>query len=231
MAADSKTLKIGFLVFSGVTQLDFTGPYEVFTKFPDAAVHIVSKDGGPFVVDGGMTVLADASFASCPALDLICVPGGPGTNAMLTDTHTLDFVRQQAATCRFVTSVCTGALILGAAGLLKGKRATTHWLSHDMLSAFGATPVHARVVKDGGVITGGGVTAGLDFAFVVAAELFGEETAKTIQLALEYDPQPPFDAGTPDKAPEKLIDACRASAAKRLEERRKAVSQAAAKLG
>jgi cyclohexyl-isocyanide hydratase len=141
------------------------------------------------------------TFGECPALDVLCVPGGGGVNALLQDAETLDFLRAQAARARYVTSVCTGSLVLGAAGLLKGRKATTHWLSHDFLQKFGAVPVKARVVRDGNLITAGGVTAGIDFGLTVVAELVGKDQAQAIQLALEYAPQPPFHAGTPEEAP------------------------------
>jgi cyclohexyl-isocyanide hydratase len=221
---------IGMLLFPGITQLDMTGPYEVFTKFLEASVHLVAKDMQPVTADGGMQILPTTAFADCPALDLICVPGGPGVNALLNDDIVLDFVQAQAKGARYVTSVCTGALVLGAAGLLKGKRATTHWMSRDMLAAFGGTPVNERMVFDGNVITGGGVTAGIDFALAVAAEAFGPDLAKTIQLGIEYDPQPPFDAGSPDRAGPELVARVRAAAASRQAERQKAVNSAAAKL-
>src|SRR3989440_2371858 len=154
---------IGLLLFPDITQLDLTGPYEVFIKFPDARVHLVWKSREPVIAGGGMQLMPDMTFAECPQLDLICVPGGAGMNALLDDAETLDFIRAQASGARYVTSVCTGALVLGAAGLLKGKRAATHWMSRDMLAAFGALPVNERVVVDGNVITGGGVTAGGGF--------------------------------------------------------------------
>jgi cyclohexyl-isocyanide hydratase len=222
---------IGLLLFPDITQLDMTGPYEVFIKFPDAKVHLVWKSREPVTAGGGMRIVPDMTFAECPQLDLICVPGGAGMNALLNDAETLGFIRAQAKGARYVTSVCTGALVLGAAGLLKGKRAATHWMSREMLSAFGATPVAERVAVDGNVITGGGVTAGIDFALTVAAEAFGPELAQAIQLGIEYDPHPPFDCGAPERADPALVEKTRAAAAKRQEERQIAVEQAAAKLG
>ena len=222
--------QVGLLLFPAITQLDMTGPYEVFSKLPEARVHLVAKDLQPVTAEGGMRILPTTCFADCPALDLICVPGGAGVNALLNDDIVLDFVRKQAKSTRYVTSVCTGALVLGAAGLLAGKRATTHWMSRDMLAAFGATSVHARTVIDGNVITGGGVTAGIDFALALAAEAFGPDLAKSIQLGIEYDPQPPFDAGSPERAGPELVARARAAAASRQSERQKAVDRAAAKL-
>ncbi len=221
---------IGLLLFPDITQLDMTGPYEVFIKFPDARVHLVWKTKAPVTAGGGMQIMPTVTFADCPQLDLICVPGGAGVNPLLNDDETLDFIRAQAKGARYVTSVCTGALVLGAAGLLKGKRAATHWISREMLSAFGATPVAERVVVDGNVITGGGVTAGIDFALTVAAEAFDADLARSIQLGIEYDPHPPFDAGSPERAGAQLVEKTRAAASKRQSERQAAVDQAAAKL-
>ncbi len=222
---------IGLLLFPNLTQLDLTGPYEVFTKFPDAQVHLLWKNKEPVAAGGGMRLLPNATFAECPRLDLICIPGGAGMNPLLNDAETLDFVRKQAAGARYVTSVCTGALVLGAAGLLRGKRATTHWMSLSMLAAFGCEPVAERVVVDGNVITGGGVTAGIDFALTVAGEVLGAEAARRIQLGMEYDPRPPFDAGSPARADAGLVAAVREGAAARQTEREAAVREAAERLG
>ena len=222
--------RIGLLLFPDITQLDMTGPYEVFTKFPEAEVRLFWKTLEPVKAGGGMRIVPDTTFADCPQLDLICVPGGAGMNPLMEDAETLAFLRQQAPGARYVTSVCTGALVLGAAGLLKGKRATTHWMSHELLSAFGATPIAERVVVDGNVITGGGVTAGIDFALRVAAEAFSEDLAKAIQLGIEYDPHPPFNAGSPEGAGPAVTERARSSAAKRQAERAAIAARAAAKL-
>ena len=222
--------EIGFLLFPDITQLDLTGPYEVFIKFPEARVHLVWKSRVPVVAGGGLQMIPSTTFAECPPLDLVCIPGGAGVNPLLNDPEVLDFVRRQAAHARYVTSVCTGALVLGAAGLLRGKRAATHWMSREMLKAFGATPVAERVAIDGNTITGGGVTAGIDFALEVAAVAFGVDLAKVIQLGMEYDPHPPFDAGSPERAGPVLVEQARASAATRQAERQAAVDKAAAKL-
>ena len=222
--------QIGLLLFPNLTQLDMTGPYEVFTKFPDSDVHLVWKTLDPVKAGGGMALLPSTTFEDCPQLDLICVPGGAGMNALLNDEETLDFVRRQAAGARYVTSVCTGSLVLGAAGLLQGKRATSHWMSHAMLAAFGCEPVNARVVVDGNVITGGGVTAGIDFALTVAGELLGAEAARKIQLGMEYDPQPPYDAGSPERADPAMVAAVQEAAAARQSEREAAVQEAAGRL-
>ena len=178
-----------------------------------------------------MRLMPTTTFADSPRLDLVCVPGGAGMNALLNDEETLDFVRRQASGARYVTSVCTGSLVLGAAGLLRGKRATTHWMSLPMLAAFGCEPVAERVVVDGNLVTGGGVTAGIDFALTVAGEWFGAETARRIQLGIEYDPRPPFDAGAPERADASLVATVREAAAARQGEREAAVARAAARLG
>lgn len=223
-------IQIGLLLFPNLTQLDLTGPYEVFTKFPNADVHLLWKTVDPVTAGGGMQLLPTTTFAECPQLDLVCVPGGAGMNALLNDEETLNFVRRQASGARYVTSVCTGSLVLGAAGLLKGRRATTHWMSLPMLAAFGCEPVAERVVVDGNVITGGGVTAGIDFALTVAGEWFGAETARRIQLGIEYDPHPPYGVGAPERASASLVASVREAAAVRQGEREDAVRRAAARL-
>ena len=177
----AEPLNIGFLLFPRLTQLDLTGPYEVFSRLPGATVRLLWKALEPVRADTGIGMLPDTTLAECPPLDLVCVPGGPGVAALMEDAEVLGFLRRQAAGARYVTSVCTGALVLGAAGLLRGKRATTHWSSHDLLSSLGATPVSARVVRDGNLFTGGGVTAGIDFALTIAAEVAGPEAAQAIQ--------------------------------------------------
>ena len=218
--------QIGLLLFPRLTQLDLTGPYEVFIRFPDSDVHLVAKSPDPVVADGGLRLLPSTTLAECPKLDLVCVPGGAGMNPLLNDRETLDFLQRQAAGARYVTSVCTGALVLGAAGFLRGKRATTHWMSLLMLAAFGCEPMAERVVVDGNVITGGGVTAGIDFALTVASEWFGAETAKKIQLGIEYAPHPPFDSGTPERADAAIVAALREAAEARQSERESAVDEA-----
>lgn len=194
------TLTIGFLLFDDITQLDFTGPLQVLSRVPGAKVHLVGKTLDPVRTDCGPFILPDTTIEACPDLDLICIPGGFGVDAAMQDAEIVDFVKRQGAQARYVTSVCTGAFILGAAGLLAGRQATTHWRYHELLTAFGAEPVKARVVRDGNLFTGGGVTAGIDFAFTVVVELAGETVAQAIQLGLEYDPHPPVDCGSPDKA-------------------------------
>ena len=205
------TLHIGFLVFPGVQQLDLTGPHDVLASLPDAAVHLVWKSREPVASSSGLALTPTHTFADCPPLDVICIPGGSGINALLLDAETIAFVQQRAANARYVTSVCTGALLLGVAGLLRDRRATTHWRFHTLLERLGAVPVRERVVRDGNLITGGGVTAGIDFALTIAAELVGDEEAQAIQLQLEYAPEPPFDAGTPDTARPEIVVRVRAA--------------------
>lgn len=219
----------GLLLFPDLTQLDMTGPYEVFAKFPDSEVHLLWKTLDPVTAAGGMRLLPSTTFADCPQLDLVCVPGGAGMNPLLNDEEVLDFLRRQAPGARYVTSVCTGSLVLGAAGLLRGKRATTHWMSLPMLAAFGCEPVAERVVVDGNIVTGGGVTAGIDFALTVAGELLGAEAAQQIQLGIEYNPAPPFDAGSPDRAGASVVAAVREAAAARQLEREAGIERAAAR--
>jgi cyclohexyl-isocyanide hydratase len=221
---------IGFLVFPDVQQLDLTGPYEVFASWPEAELHLVWKDRAPLRASTGLQLTPTTSFADCPPLDVICAPGGRGINALLGDDEVLAFLRQQARTARYVTSVCTGALALGAAGLLAGKRATTHWAYRDLLAPFGATATHARVERDGALVTGGGVTAGIDFALALVAEMAGRETAESIQLLMEYAPAPPFDSGSPETAPPAVVEKFRARSAENRAERERLVAAAAARL-
>jgi len=193
---------IGFIIFPDLTQLDFTGPLQVLSRLPQSATHIVAKSETPVPSDCGLGLVPTHSFANCPPLDLLCVPGGSyGVVRAIGDREIIEFVRRQAGAAKYVTSVCTGAFILGVAGLLKGRRATTHWAFTDLLPLVGATHEKARVVRDGNVITAGGVTSGIDFGLTIAAEIAGETTAQTIQLGIEYDPAPPFDSGHPDRAP------------------------------
>ena len=193
---------IGFVIFPDLTQLDFTGPLQVLSRLPQSATHLVAKSATPVPSDCGLGLVPTHTFANCPPLDLICIPGGSeGVAGIINDRETIEFVREQAGAAKYVTSVCTGAFVLGVAGLLKGRRATTHWAYTGLLPLVGATHEKARVVKDGNVITGGGVTAGIDFGLSVVAEIAGETVARKIQLGIEYDPAPPFDSGHPDKAP------------------------------
>ena len=223
-------IQIGILLFPNVTQLDATGPAQVLSRVPGAKVHMIWKTKEPIPTDAGFSILPTTTFADCPKLDVICVPGGAGQAALMTDEETLGFLRRQAATARYVTSVCTGSLVLAAAGLLKGYKAGCHWAWREMLKPFGAEPVAERVVRDRNRITGGGVTAGIDFGFVVASELAGEEAAKMIQLFLEYDPKAPFDCGSPEKAGEARVAKAREMMARLLAERQKTTAAAAAAL-
>lgn len=209
------TTHIGMLLFPGLTQLDLTAPYELVHRVPDAEVHLVWKNLDPVRTEAGFGMLPDTTIASCPPLDVLFVPGGFGQRAAAADDEVLTFVREQGQRAKWVTSVCTGSLLLGAAGLLDGYEATTHWAYVDLLEAFGARYVKRRVLVDRNRITAGGVTAGIDFGLTLVAELAGEETARTLQLALEYDPAPPFDGGHPDRADPVLV----ASVRKRLRER------------
>jgi cyclohexyl-isocyanide hydratase len=223
-------LDVGLLLFPEMTQLDMTGPYEVFVSLPRTTVHLVWKTLDPVATSGGLRMLPTTTFADCPKLDVICVPGGPGQVALMKDAEVLGFLREQAETCRFVTSVCTGSLVLGAAGLLRGFRATCHWLSLDQLALLGATPVAERIVMDGNRITGG-VTSGIDFALFVAAQLFGPDVAKEVQLRIEYDPAPPFNSGSPRTADPALVAALTERLKDRQAARRKVTQDAARALG
>jgi cyclohexyl-isocyanide hydratase len=208
---------LGFVIFPGITQLDFTGPFEVLSrlstpgsltapsKFPQAKTHVIAKTTLPVLSDRGLGILPSCTFENCPPLDLICVPGGAGVVEALADAETVDFIRRQSSGAQYVTSVCMGAFLLGAAGLLKGRKAATHWAFVDLLPLVGAKHEKGRVVRDGNIFTSGGVSAGIDFALTIVAELAGADVAKAIQLGIEYDPSPPFDSGHPDKASEAAI--------------------------
>jgi cyclohexyl-isocyanide hydratase len=195
------TVKIGLLLFPGVQLLDFVGPYETFKATPEAETLLIGADMQPLTASCGLPLQPTISFDDCPQLDVICVPGGAGVNPLLRDEGTLSFIRKQAGGARYITSVCTGSLLLGAAGLLKGKKATSHWYAVDFLEKFGAIYTPGRVVRDGNLITAGGITSGIDFGLVMIAELFGQEEAEAVQLGIEYAPQPPFNSGTPETAP------------------------------
>jgi cyclohexyl-isocyanide hydratase len=223
-------IRIGLLLFADLTQLDLTGPYEVFRAVPGVTTLLLAKTLEPVRAATGLRILPDTTLAACPPLDVVCVPGGPGVNAAMEDGEILGFLRGQAAGARYVTSVCTGALVLGAAGLLRGRRATTHWAVHDLLAAFGAVPAPGRVVRDGNLVTGGGVTAGLDFALEVVAELFGALVAQAVQLQIEYAPAPPFDAGSPGTAPAEVLETVRARGAAMRARREEIVARAAGRL-
>lgn len=224
-----KPIDIGILFYPRMTQLDVTGPFEVLARLPGARIHLLWKRIEPITSDVGLTVMPTTTFEDCPRLDVLCVGGGPGRTAVMEDDEVMDFIAQSGSTARYVTSVCAGSLILAAAGLLAGYRSACHWMSRDLLAPMGAIPVDARVVVDRNRISGGGVTAGIDFALKLAAELCGEDVAKRLQLLLEYDPQPPFDI-TEHNAPPALIAEMRASAAPWLQDGLRASERAMARL-
>jgi cyclohexyl-isocyanide hydratase len=198
-------LRVAFLLFPEVTQLDLTGPAQVLSRLGNAKLDLVWKSRDPVPTDAGFSIVPTASFAEVEAADILCVPGGIGVAEVMQDEEAMAWLRQVGAGAQWVTSVCTGSLILGAAGLLKGYRAACHWAWREDLRLFGAEPVAERVVFDRNRVTGGGVTAGIDFAFALMAAIRGETHARLIQLGLEYDPQPPFDSGSPERAGEELL--------------------------
>lgn len=230
-SAAHRPLSVGMVLFADLTQLDLTGPYEVFSRLPGTSVYLVAEAPAPVRTEHGLRITPDATFGSAPALDVLCVPGGPGVDAMMEDEAMLRFLRDRASGASYITSVCTGALLLGAAGLLDGYRAATHWLSRDMLALFGARAVDQRVVIDGNRITGGGVTAGIDLALTVAAEVFGAAVAQRVQLMLEYCAAPPLDGGSPTTAPagvvQEVIASRQAAQARRLAIARRAAARLA----
>ncbi|QGM46245.1 DJ-1/PfpI family protein [Methylocystis heyeri] len=219
---------IVFALYDGMTQLDFTGPHEFLSRAPGAETILASRDGGA-VKSERLEFNGTVPLASVPACDLICVPGGLSATTIACDPVFTAEIRRLGLGARYVTSVCTGSFILGAAGLLLGKRAACHWAWRELLPLFGAFPVAARVVRDGDVITGGGVTAGIDFALTVLAEISGDETAQAIQLGLEYDPRPPFESGSPESAPPEILARCLA-ANESLKKKRRAEAEEAARL-
>ncbi|MEQ0582052.1 DJ-1/PfpI family protein [Pantoea dispersa] len=227
---DSASTSIGLLLFPALTQLDLTGPFEVFARAPDTKVHLIWKNLELVVSDRGMAIQPTTTFDACPALDIICIPGGPGQINLMKDEEVLSFIRAQSKQAKLVTSVCTGSLVLGAAGLLEGYKATTHWASLDQLALLGAEPVNERVVRDRNRITGAGVTSGIDFALSVVSEMFGPDIAQNIQLHMEYDPAPPFDCGSPRSASEEQLKKAQQQVAPFIEKRRQATLKAAARL-
>jgi cyclohexyl-isocyanide hydratase len=224
------SLEIGFLAFPRITQLDLTGPLEVLSHLPGARLHVVARDRGPVTSESGLVLLPSTTLAEAPPLDVLCVPGGAGVNGLLEDDAVLDWLAAQGARARWVTSVCTGALALGAAGLLRGYLATTYWMAIDLLPIFGATPIDQRVVIDRNRVTGGGVTAGIDFGLVLAAQLCGEDVARRIALGLEYAPSPPFP-GSPRSAAPALVAGMVEGDRAAKEERRRLCQAAAARRG
>ena len=226
----SAPLQIGLVLFPRVTQLDLTGPVQVFSSVPGAKVHLIWKRIEPVASDTPLVLMPTVTFADCPPLDVICVPGGIGTDDMVNDEEMLDFLRAQAVAAKYITSVCTGSLVLGAAGLLQGYRATTHWTAMEFLASFGATPTKVRVCVDRNRVTGGGVTAGIDFALTLVSMLVDQKAAEAIQLRLEYNPAPPFNSGSPDTAPPEVLAAMKQRIAPSRQRRYEAVQRAAARL-
>lgn len=193
---------IGMIAYDQMTNLDFVGPFDILSRPRATRTIVLGRTLDPITTDSGYRLLPELALADAPELDMIFLPGGPGSTALMEDEELIAFLRERGPRAKWVTSVCTGALILGAAGLLRGYRAATHWSAMDILPVLGATPVHERVVIDRNRVTGGGVTAGIDFGLTLIAHLWGEDQAKLIQMGTEYNPQPPFDAGHPDRAPE-----------------------------
>lgn len=204
-------MNIVMLLYPGLQQLDLTGPFDVFARFEELAIHLVWKTTDAVADVNGLRILPTASLSASPQADILFVPGGPGQLALMDDPEILHFLQRQAKGAAYITSVCTGSLVLAAAGLLKGRRATCHWLSLDQLAYFGAIPVAERVVLDGDIVTGAGVTSGIDFALALAARLFGEKRAQLVQLAMEYDPKPPFPGGSPASSDPELVASLRAA--------------------
>ncbi|HQT79031.1 MAG TPA: DJ-1/PfpI family protein [Rhodopila sp.] len=223
--------RIGLLAFPAMTQLDLTGPLQVFTNLPGAEVRLLWKTLDPIVCGGGFRMLPDTTLADCPPLDVLCVPGGAGVLALMEDEAVLTFLRTRADQARFVGSICTGALVLGAAGLLRGRKATTHWAWMDLLATLGAIPTQGRVVRDGKFMSGGGVTAGIDFALTMVAELAGQDVAEGIQLGIEYAPAPPFNAGSPETARPEIVASVRQRMEATRRDREALVAKVAAQLG
>ncbi|MBP7334593.1 DJ-1/PfpI family protein [Niveispirillum sp.] len=223
-------MNIVMLLYPRLTQLDLTGPFEVFARLPDVKIILAAKSLDPVTDSGGLRLLPTHTLAEAPQADILFVPGGPGQLDLMDDAEVLDFLRAQAAGARYVTSVCTGSLVLAAAGLLTSYRATCHWMSLDQLALFGCTPCSERVVVDGNRVTGGGVTSGIDFALHLAAMLFGRERAERTQLSMEYDPAPPFTSGHPRSADPAMVDSLQANAAAFQGRRRGAARAAATRL-
>jgi cyclohexyl-isocyanide hydratase len=224
-------LQIGSLLFQDLDQIDLTGPFEVLSRIPNSTYRIYGKTDEPVRDLGGLRLMPDASLADAPQLDVLHVPGGFGQEALMEDEEVLGWIRRQAAGARSIFSVCTGALLCGGAGLLKRRRATTHWASFHLLPFFGAIPVNDRVVVDGNWVFSAGVTAGIDGALRLAAELRGDEVAQTIQLHMAYAPEPPFNSGTPETAPAAILDAARRSVRAITAQREQTARRVAARLG
>jgi putative intracellular protease/amidase len=217
-------------LFPGLTQLDFTGPHTIFSRIPGVQTLVASEPGGEIESDGGLVFARTLRMAEIERCDLLFVPGGLAVTDAINDEAFMAEFRRLAWSARYLTSVCNGSLVLGAAGLLKGRRAACHWAWRDVLKLFGALPDEGRVVRDGNIITGGGVTAGIDFALAVAAELAGETAAQALQLHIEYAPAPPFDSGRPETAPPEVLALVQARMAKILPERLAAAQRAAGRM-
>lgn len=227
---EAQPFTVGMIAFDMMTNLDFVGPFDILSRVRGARTILLGKTLDPIVTDSRYRLLPEMRLADASELDMLFVPGGPGSTKLMEDPEVLAFLAARAPRAKWVTSVCTGALVLGAAGLLKGYRAATHWSAMDILPVLGATPVHERVVIDRNRVTGGGVTAGIDFALTLIAQIWGEDQAKLIQLGNEYNPQPPFDAGSPERAPDvaaRYRELTRGMTAARME----AAQRAAARLG
>ena len=224
-------LQIGSLLFDGLDQIDLTGPFEVLSRIPNATYRIYAKTLAPVRDLSGLRLTPDATLADAPKLDVLHVPGGFGQEGVMEDDEVLTWIQRQTEDARSVFSVCTGALLLGAAGLLRGRRATTHWASFHLLPLFGAVPVNERVVVDGNWIFAAGVTAGIDGALRLAAELRGDDVARAIQLYMQYAPEPPFDSGTPERAPVAILDQAKRAVAGITAQREATARRVAAKLG
>jgi|SRR5579864_6143823 len=224
-------LYIGALIYPNVDQADFTGPFEVLSRIPDSSFHVIAKNRNPIRDVRGLILTAELTFQEAPRFDVLVVPGGAGQEELMGDEITLSFLRDQASTARYVFSVCTGALLCGAAGLLRGVNATTHWSALDLLGYFGAIPVNRRVVIDGKCVSAAGVTAGLDGAFRLVSLLRGDDVAQQIQLSVEYAPQPIFNAGSPQTAPADILKAVRSSYEDIADRRLATARKVAARLG
>jgi cyclohexyl-isocyanide hydratase len=231
MIDSDRHLQIGSLIFEGLDQIDLTGPFEVLSRIPNSTYRVFGADRGPIKDTRGLILTADATFEQAPLLDVFHVPGGPGQEALMDDNVTLNFIRKQAEHAEIVFSVCTGALLLGAAGLLRGRKATTHWGAFELLPLFGAEAVDERVVIDGKFVFAGGVTAGIDGALTVAAKLRGDAAAQQIQLYMQYAPEPPFNSGTPATAPAAVLEQARASGRELFERRQVTARRIAERLG
>jgi cyclohexyl-isocyanide hydratase len=217
----TRRLEIGGILFAQMDQADFTGPFEVLSRIPNSTFHVLARDKGPIRDAKGLVLTPEMTFAEAPQFDVLLVAGGFGVDAVMEDQPTLEFIRRQAKDAKLIFSVCTGALVLGAAGLLKRRQATTHWASFHLLEEFGAIPVNARVVYEPGsrLVTTAGVTAGIEGALKVASLLRGDAAAQEIQLYIQYAPEPPFNSGTPESAPPEIVAAMRASMRERLDAR------------